>query len=421
MARGRSESRDGTEMVVAVDVGSAMVRVVGAEIGADGGAEIFSFGQAKAMGIRRGIVEDVDEASYAIRAALESAGLEAVVRGALVVAGISGVHVRSFNAVGEAAVNRGDSVITERDVVKARAAAQTQAAACDDVVLHSAPGGIRVDGYLCRRSPVGMRGALVQAETRVVTAGEEAVERLRRAARMAGVEIDEVLSSVVAAGRAAVQRTEAEAGVVHMDIGAGTTDAAAYFNNALLHTGSAPVGGDHLSNDIAMALNTSFSVGEGVLHDHGAASLEGAALKEEVTIPCYGVSGYRRFRRSYLLEVIRLRVTELLQLGWAAAVGARRRKRPAGLVLTGGVAALPSIADLAHEVLGVPARVGEAAGGGVLYREGGAVSDLRGPAHASLLGLLRLYRDPVFGPLCRRQADRPRGFRLFGQLEGLRA
>ena len=186
-------------------------------------------------------------------------------------------------------MNRGDSVITERDVVKARAAAQTQAAACDDVVLHSAPGGIRVDGYLCRRSPVGMRGALVQAETRVVTAGEEAVERLRQAARMAGVEIDEVLSSVVAAGRAAVQRPEAEAGVVHMDIGAGTTDAAAYFNNALLHTGSAPVGGDHLSNDIAMALNTSFSVGEGVLHDHGAASLEGAALKEEVTIPCYGV------------------------------------------------------------------------------------------------------------------------------------
>ena len=214
MARGRSESRDGTEMVVAVDVGSAMVRVVGAEIGADGGAEIFSFGQTKAVGIRRGIVEDVDEASYAIRAALESAGLEAVVRGARVVAGISGVHVRSFNAVGEAAVNRGDSVITERDVVKARAAAQTQAAACDDVVLHSAPGGIRVDGYLCRRSPVGMRGALVQAETRVVTAGEEAVERLRQAARMAGVEIDEVLSSVVAAGRAAVQRAEAEAGIL---------------------------------------------------------------------------------------------------------------------------------------------------------------------------------------------------------------
>ena len=395
MGRGRANSRKDAEKIVAIDMGSAMVRVVGAEIAPDGGAEVFSYGQAKSMGVKRGIVEDVDEASYAVRAALESAGLEMAVRDALVVAGISGVHVRSFNAIGEATVNRSDSVITERDVAKAREAAQAQAAARDGVVLHSAPGGIRVDGYLCRRSPVGMRGALVKAEMRVVTAGEEAVERLRRAARMAGLEISQVLSSVVAAGRAAVQRAETEAGVVHMDIGAGTTGATTYLNNALLHTAAAPVGGDHLSSDIATALNTSFSVGEGVLHDHGAASLEGAALREEVTIPCYGVSGYRRFRRGYLLEVIRLRLTELLQLGWAAAIGARRRKRPASLVLTGGVAALPSIADLARDVLGVPTRVGEAAGGGVLYREGGAVSDLRGPAHASLLGLLRLYRDPV--------------------------
>ena len=395
MARRRANSCKDAEKIVAIDMGSAMVRVVGAEIAPDGGAEVFSYGQAKSMGVKRGIVEDVDEASYAVRAALESAGLEMAVRDALVVAGISGVHVRSFNAIGEATVNRSDSVITERDVAKAREAAQAQAAARDGVVLHSAPGGIRVDGYLCRRSPVGMRGALVKAEMRVVTAGEEAVERLRRAARMAGLEISQVLSSVVAAGRAAVQRAETEAGVVHMDIGAGTTGATTYLNNALLHTAAAPVGGDHLSSDIATALNTSFSVGEGLLHDHGAASLEGAALREEVTIPCYGVSGYRRFRRGYLLEVIRLRLTELLQLGWAAAIGARRRKRPASLVLTGGVAALPSIADLARDVLGVPTRVGEAAGGGVLYREGGAVSDLRGPAHASLLGLLRLYRDPV--------------------------
>ncbi len=416
----RDPRRDGPEMVVAIDMGTSMVRVIGAAMAADRGAEIFSFGRAKSMGVRRGMVEDVDEAGAAIRAALASAGLERKVRDALIVAGISGVHVRSFNAVGEVAVSRTDSVITERDVAEARAAAQMQAAGRDGVLLHAAPGGIRVDGYLCRRSPVGMRGALVQAEMRVVTAGEEAVERLRQAARMAGVEIDEVLSSVVAAGRAAVQGTEAEAGVVHMDIGAGTTGAATYLNNMLLQTGAAPVGGHHLSSDIATALNTSFSVGEGVLHDHGAASLEGAALQEEVTIPCYGVSGYRRFRRGYLLEVIRLRLTELLQLGWAAAMGARRWKHPAGLVLTGGVATLPSIADLAREVLGVPARVGEASGGGVIYREGGAVSDLKGPAHASLLGLLRTYRDPVLGP-ARQEAERPKGFRLFGQVEGLRA
>ena len=416
----RAQGRGGAEMVVAIDMGSAMVRVVGAVIAPDGGTEIFSFGQAKSVGVKRGIVEDVDEASGAIRAALESAGLERKVRDAMVVAGISGVHVRSFNAVGEVTVNRTDSVITERDVAEARAAAQMQAAAREGVLLHTAPGGIRVDGYLCRRSPVGMRGALVQAEMRVVTAGEEAVERLRKAARMAGVEIDEILSSVVAAGRAAVQRTEADAGVVHMDIGAGTTGAATYLNNRLQHTAAAPVGGSHLSSDIATALNTSISVGEGVLHEHGAASLEGAALREEVTIPCYGVSGYRRFRRGYLLEVIRLRLTELLQLGWAAAMGARRKKRPASIVLTGGVAALPSIADLAREVLGVPARVGEAAGSATFYREGSAVSDLRGPAHASLLGLLRTYRDPVLGPVWR-EAERPKGFRLFGQVEGLRA
>ena len=266
-----------------------------------------------------------------------------------------------------------------------------------------------------------MRGALVQAEMRVVTAGEEAVERLRRAARMAGVEIDKVLSSVVAAGRAAVQRAEADDRRRPYGHRSGHDRRGYLFERHAAANGGGACRRPSIFPATSQRRSTRrFSVGEGVLHDHGAASLEGAALGEEVTIPCYGVSGYRRFRRGYLLEVIRLRLTELLQLGWAAAMGARRWKR------IRQASCSPAASPCFPASLTWPARCsafppvwGEAAGG-ILYREGGAVSDLRGPAHASLLGLLRTYHDPVLGPVWR-EAERPKGFRLFGQVEGLRA
>ncbi len=414
-------SRD-PEVVIAIDAGSSAIRVLGAQVTLDGGLELLTFGQSASLGIKRGLVDDVDEASYAIRTALEDAGLEARLNNAVVVAGITGKHIKSFSTMGEVKVGRNDGMITEKDVTKARDAARAFAVDTGAWMLHNVPGGLRVDGYRCRRSPIGMQGSTTHAETHIVTANQESVEALRRASQMAGIDVDAFLSGAVSASRAVVSRSEFEMGVVHLDIGAGTTDATGYFENALLHTSSIPVGGNQLANDIATALNTSFAVGEGVLHDHGAAYSKGDALQEEITIPCYGMSGYRRFRRAYLIEVVRLRMAELFQLGWAAAMGSwPQQQRPASLVISGGVAALPGIAELATEVLGVVARVGESGDDAILLREEEPLLELRGPAYASILGLLRTYRDPNFGPVRRRQLEQSGGSRLLAQLQGLRA
>ena len=383
-----------TRTLIAIDVGTTQVRAVAARPLPGDEVEIVAFGQAPSAGLKRGLIEDVDEASYAVRAALEDGGLERRIRGAEVYAGISGKHIASFDHVGETPLHRSDGLVTDRDLAQAIDAVRAVAVPQDRLLLHVVPKGFLVDGYRCRRNPVGMQGKTAHADAHVVTAELEAAQRLSRAVQMAGKDVDWILSNAVAASQAVLRPEEKELGAVMLDIGGGTTDIVAYSESGIYHTSALPLGGNQLANDIAIALNTSFQVGQGILHEHGAGDPHGVDLKEEITVPCFGMSGYRRFRHQYLYDVIRLRLTEILQLALARTRQAGKPSKPAaGLVITGGVANLPGIERLAQDATGFSARVALAPA------QGATPDGLQNPAFAAVTGTLQIEADAAFAPV----------------------
>ncbi len=400
--------------IIAIDVGTSAIRVLAARVPPSGEFEIVAMGEAQSLGVRRGIVTNVDEVSYAIRGALEDAGTERRFREAQVYVGMGGKSIGCINNSGGAEITK-DRPITERDVTRAVLAARQAQLPEETVLLHQVPRGFLVDGYRCRRNPVGMRGAIAHAETHLVTASSADVKNIKKAVEMAGVQADYIAASPIASSHAVLRREERDGGVVMLDIGGGATGIVAYAEGAICYTAVLPLGGNHIANDISVALNTSLHVGEQILQEHGTAATEGVNMQEELTAPCFGMGGYRRYRRQYLYDVVRLRVQEILQLGYGQA----RSSVPAlgmgaPVVITGGVANLPGIARLAEKVLEAPARIGSAP------QQTYAPETLKNPAFASVIGILQIDSDPLFAPVREEAPVRANGSWFRPALDALR-
>ncbi|MSQ25736.1 MAG: cell division protein FtsA [Dehalococcoidia bacterium] len=409
--------RDSSKILIAIDVGTAQVSVAGARVAPDFPTEIVAYGTSASLGMHKAAVSSVDDASFAIRAALEDAGLEGKIRDSEVIVGVSGKHIASRNTTGEAAVERSDGAVAQRDVQRALASARSSGLGEDTALLHQIVRAYRVDGYRCRRDPVGMHGKTLQAETHLVTAGMDAVRNLKRAVEMAGKDVDRVVAGGLMSALAVLRREEREMGAVTLDIGHGVTDIVAYADGAVVHTSALPLGGHQLINDISIALNTSLHVSRSLLTEHGQGVLDPATADLEITVPCYGLSGERRARKRYLVEVIRLRLMELFQL----SMGRVRLALPdasftAGVVICGGVARLPGIQAIAEEALKMPARVGS------VSRASNGPDLLQGPQFATLIGMVQSHADPSYAPVADGKAGQPAGgLRLLPQLLGSRS
>lgn len=401
--------------VIAIDVGSSSIRVLAARMAGRADFDVLALGHAPSLGVKRGVVANVDDASYAIREALEDAGLEGQGPADEVYVGISGKHLASVNNVGEAKVTRSDGLVSERDVARALSAAKEADLGEGTHLVHHIPRTFRIDGYVCRRNPVGMHGGTALAEAHLVTAEESAIKDLAKAVQMAGKEIDGFVANGVASSHAVLRRDEKEMGVLLLDIGGGTTDIVAYSEGAIFHTSALPLGGNQLVNDISTMLNTAFHLAEKLLLEHGTGTVEGIDMHQELTVPCFGATGYRRFRIQYLYDIIRLRLTEIFQLAVARLKhGADSVPAIAGLVITGGVANLPGIEQLAERAMGVPARVG------TLPPQEYAPETLQDPAYASLIGALYVLSDPLFAPVAPDRNGNQNGRRFLPRIPVLR-
>lgn len=406
-----------SKILVVIDVGTAQVSVVGVRVASDFPTEIVAYGKSASLGMHKAAVSSVDDASYAIRAALEDAGLEGKVKDGEVLVGVSGKHVASFNTIGEAVVERGDGAISGKDVQRALVSARNADLGADVLLLHQVLRGYRVDGYRCRREPVGMHGKTMQAETHLVAASLDAVKNLIRAVQMAGKDVDRIVAGGLMAAVAVLRKEEQDMGAVVLDIGHGVTDIVACAEGSVAHTSALPLGGYQLANDISISLNTSIHVSEGLLREHGRGVLDPATADQEITVPCYGLAGERRTRLRYLQDIIRLRLTEIFQLSMARV----RQSLPeasftAGVIICGGVARLPGIEAIAEEALKMPARVGS------VSRASNGPDLLQGPQFATLIGMVQTHADPSYAPVADSKGAQPSGgFRLLPQLLGSRS
>ena len=377
-----------SELIAALDIGTSKVVALVAEIDATGNLSIIGFGEQPSHGMRKGMVVDIDATTVTIAAAVKEAAAMANCKLTQVFVGIAGSHIRSLNSSGMVAMK--DAEVTAADMERVVETAKAIAIPNDQIVLHTLPQEYIIDGQEGIRKPLGMSGRRLEVKVHIVTGAVSAADNIEKCVRRCGLEVQELVLQPLASAAACLTRDEMEIGVGLIDIGGGTTDFALYTGGAIRHTGVLPVAGDQITNDVAMALRVPSKEAADIKHRYAVAMRKLADIDDLIEVPSVGDRPARTMARHTLAEVIEPRVEELFQLVHEQMK--RSGFEPllrSGVVLTGGTALLPGIAELGEEVFHMPVRVASPEYGGPLR------DVLCAPKYSTAIGLLMHGRDQV--------------------------
>lgn len=398
----------GGHAVVAVDLGTSKVCTIVAESLADGRMAILGVGLCPARGMAKGVITDLDEAASAVARSMQRAERNSGYQLLSAYVSISGAHLHSTNTRGVVGLPRERPEVGAAEVARVLDAASTAPAFARDDILHVLPRTYTLDGQQGVADPIGMIGTRLEVEAHVVSGSTTAIHNVRRVMERAGVAIDDLVPEPLAAAEAVLTAAEREMGVALVDIGAGTTDLAVYLEDAIWHTAVLPIGGNHLTNDLSIVLQVPFESAEQLKIAWGRALPDPALDPADDGDDRLQVEGFegtpRTVSRHTAQEVIEARLEQLLQLvqkelrasGYDGAL-------PGGLVLTGGAALLPDLADLARQVTGLRARIGSP------RRLAGLGDSLNGPAFATGVGLARWALRQQSSAAMPRRDERSRG------------
>jgi cell division protein FtsA len=372
------------DALVGLDIGTTKVCVVVAESNEDGEVHITGMGTSLSAGVRKGVVIDLDATTRAIEEAVDKAERMAGVRIAGAIVGVSGGHLASQNSRGVVAVSRADHEISEQDVSRVVEAARMAAVpASDREIVHLLPRDFVVDGQDGVKNPVGMYGARLEVEAHIVTGASTLLANLLKCVQRAGLESEALVLEPLASGEAVLSGAERELGVALVDIGGGTTSLGLFTGGGLCYTAVLPYGGNHVTNDIAVGLRTSFGDAERLKLRHGCALSAMVAEGDCIEVVNVGSREPRVMPNRMLSEIIEPRIAEMAGLVKAQLGRSGFAYRiPAGIVATGGTAELRGLGDLFAERLGMATRVG------VPEIPGSVADTVSSPAYATGVGLV---------------------------------
>lgn len=323
------------------------------------GTRIVGVGSVPSRGIKKGVVVNVTEATTAITEAVERAEQNSGYQIERAYVGITGAHITSRNSQGVVGVARRDRGITPDDVDRVLEAAGAIVLPQNQELIHILPRSYTVDGQAGVRDPLGMHGFRLEVEAHVVMGSSTAIQNLKKCVQGAGLEVSELVLTGLAAGEAVLSETEREMGVVLVDIGEGTTDIAIFIEGTVWHTKSLSIGGEYVTNDIAIGLRLPPEVAERVKLRQGHALAAQVAEDERFTISPYGESTPVVVPRWKLAEIVQARCEELLEnVQQEIKRSGYDGLLPAGLVLCGGTARLPGIRELARDLFELPVQTG---------------------------------------------------------------
>jgi cell division protein FtsA len=366
-----------------LDVGTTKVCAIIAEADPDGGVKIVGVGTTRSEGLRRGVIVNLEKTVESIARAVEDAELMAGVEVRSVHAGIAGDHIRSVNSHGVIAVPRGGVEITRSDVARAIDAAKAITIPADREIVHILPQDFTVDDQQGIKDPVGMAGVRLEVDVHIVTGAVSSAQNIVKAIQRGGYQVVDLVLEPLASAYSTLTEDERELGVVLVDMGGGTTDIALFHEGAVRHTSVIGLGGNNVTNDIAIGLRTPARDAERIKERYGAALARAVSGDEEIRVPGVASQQERRVSRQLLASIIQPRMEEMLQLvmreirksDWA-------EKIPAGMVLTGGASSLGGTAMLAEEVLDMPVRIGYPLG------VTGLTDSIQDPRYATGVGLV---------------------------------
>jgi cell division protein FtsA len=368
------------ELIVGLDLGTTKICAVVGEVTSEG-INIVGVGTYPSIGLRGGVVVNIDQTVQSIRKAVEEAELMAGCEISSVYAGVAGSHVQSLNSHGVIAVKGGE--VMETDIERVLDAAKAIAMPYDRRILHVLPQQFIVDDQGGIRNPIGMRGVRLEAKVHIVTGAISAVENIVRCCERAGLHVQDVVLESLASSESVLDNDEKHLGVALVDLGGGTSDVAVFHDHAIRYSCVVALGGNHITSDISVGLRTSMEEAEKIKKKHGCALVEWVNQQDVIEVGSVGGQKPRQLAQSILAEIIEARVEEIIKIiEWELGRSGYGDLLHAGVVLTGGVALLPGIRELAEKVLDMPVRVG------VPYNFGGLGDMVKNPIFATGTGLL---------------------------------
>ena len=394
---------DSGNVVVGLEIGTSKVCAAVGEVNAQGAFTVLGLGQARSRGVRKGEITDIARSSEDVRTALAEAEQMADVEIRGVFLGITGAHVRGFSNRGIHPVVSADRAISDDDVQDAIRNARAVALGSDQVILHTIRQDFVVDNLEGIENPAGMVGERLEARVHVIHGHGHRVENSLRVVRGIQLEAEQVVFNGLASALAVLGREQKELGSLAIDLGAGTTEYALYAGSVLRHSGVLAVGGDHVSNDLAIGLRVPLGRAEQLKLEHGAACVDDACRGVGLTLPSESGTRERVIQLEHLRRIQCLRLEETLELV-ARDVGPLLEQARSGVYLSGGGSRTPGIEELAERVFQLPVSVART------QDVSGSTAALDQPEFATAIGLAR------FGAL--RQRRRPPGG-LGGLLGGL--
>ena len=352
-------------IITGLDLGTKSIKVLVA--GKKNGSqelEVLEQSEIPSFGIRKGVVVNIDEVSKNIRELLFQLQQETGRKIEEVYVNVSGSHVCCTPSHGTIVVSRADQKISEEDINRVVQDAQAFSLPSNREIMDVYPRQFIVDGQEQIKEPLDMQGMRLEVEVLALCGFTPYLKNLTSAVLNAGLQILDINPSSLASARACLTPQQKELGVCLVDIGAGTTDLAVYEEGDLIHVAVFPIGSDHITNDIAVALKTDIDIAEKIKQEFGTCIWKGGKKKEKIELPKDASNGEPLvFSRKMLVGVIEARVSEIFNLVQKEIKGiSRKGLLPAGVVLVGGGSKLPKMVELAKKELKLPARLGYPSG-----------------------------------------------------------
>jgi cell division protein FtsA len=370
----------GPELIVGLDIGTTKICAVVGEVSGDG-INIIGIGTHPSIGLRKGVVVNIEATVESIQKAVEEAELMAGCEISSVYAGIAGGHITGFNSHGIIAVK--GSEITQSDVDRVIEAARAVAIPMDREVIHVLPQEFIVDGEAGIQNPVGMTGVRLETRIHIVTGAVASAHNIVKCANRAGLDVCDIVLESLASGESVLTKEEKDLGVALLDLGGGTSDLAIFSKNNIRHTFVLALGGNNLTNDISIGLRAPNAEAERIKKKYGTCLSSQIAADDTIEVPGMGGRKPRKLPRQILGEILEPRMEEMFTLIKREIVRAEMENMiNSGVVVTGGTALLDGVTEIVESVLNVPARLGRPQG------IGGLVDVVNNPMYATAVGLV---------------------------------
>lgn len=368
-------------IVVAIDVGTTKICTLIAQIESENSIRILGVGIEPSQGIRKGTVVDIPLAANAIAKSVKKAERTSGLEITSAIVSVAGTHISSIN--NKATVGVVGGVIDQYDINRVLEAVRAIPIPHNRVIIHPLQRTFSVDGVDGIRSPLGMYGSRLDVEAHIITGSASSIENLRQCIMTAEIDVNQWVLNPLADGEVVLTDIEKQMGVLVCDIGGGTTDLAIYINGDVWHSNILPVGGNHITNDIAQAFHLPLTQAEEVKKMHGHTLPDYVGDEEYFYCRTFGREEAAKFSRKELAKIIRMRTEEIFQLVLQEVKrSGYDNLLPAGMVLTGGTSLLPGIDKLASDELKMPVRIAKP------ENITGMIDQLDGPAFSTSVGLL---------------------------------